>query len=117
MFPSIFVIRRTEHYSKVRKNGKVFQSDNFFVSILKTTPETPHRFGFIVGGSCSKFAVHRNRIKRALKEVIRRNMNNVPNGLDIVFVAKESMDKMMTENIMKETQNWITSFDFSNIDQ
>lgn len=115
MLPSIFSIKNSKGYEQVKKFGKVFHSDNFFVSILKTDSETPHRFGFVVGGGCSKLAVHRNRIRRALQEVVRRNLTVVPSGMDVVFVAKESMDKMTTEEIMNETRNWFTKFDFSKV--
>lgn len=35
-------------------------------------------------------AVQRNRVKRLIREVYRRNKDRIPPGLDIVFVAKAS---------------------------
>jgi ribonuclease P protein component len=45
------------------------------------------RFGIMVGLKVSKEAVVRNKIKRRLREIIRKQINLIKPGLDIIIIT------------------------------
>lgn len=48
----------------------------------------PHsRFGFVVSGRVGK-AVVRNRVRRRLREAIRRRLAQIEKGYDVVIIAR-----------------------------
>jgi len=74
------------------KNGAIFSS-RFFLLKTKKNKEQYSRFGFVVSKKISKSAVVRNRIKRQIRRCIEENLNNIINGVDMLFmVKKESID-------------------------
>jgi ribonuclease P protein component len=68
------------------------------------------RFGFIVSNKVSKKASQRNLIKRRLREIIRKNLEKIIKGKDIVIIVSPkiitSQGKVMTyEQIEKDLLN------------
>jgi len=91
-------------FEKIRKEGKLFQGQNFGIAIINRDDGGKSRFGFVVSKKIAKSAVHRNRIKRALRESVRRNLNHFPKGIDAVILTKKSIFKKTTEEIMRELE-------------
>jgi len=89
-------------YAKVQNDGKVFQSDNFGIAYLDRNDKNPSRFGFIISTKIAKDAVDRNRCKRAMSEAVRIDSVNLIEGHDVVFLAKTSISKLSTTDIMRE---------------
>ena len=44
-------------------------------------------------------------------ESVRRNVTKLPKGVDFVFLAKRDIVKRTTVEIMKEVENFISSFE------
>lgn len=106
MLASEHRLKGEEAFEKIRKEGKIFQGDYFGISILKRKKGTKSRFGFVVSKKIAKSAVHRNRIKRALREAVRRNLNYFPKGVDAVILTKKTIFKKTTEEIMRELEQF-----------
>ncbi len=51
-----------------------------------------NRFGFVVGKKVGK-AVQRNRVKRWMREALRRRADTLSKGWDIILIARGSADK------------------------
>lgn len=100
-------IAKKEDFEKVKKDGKLYQSDNFGVAVLKKSEEEDSRFGFVVSTKISKDASKRNRIKRALREVTRHHLHIIGKGYDMVFLPKTSIVRKTTEEIMREVKVFI----------
>jgi len=72
------------------------------------------RFGFVVSRRIGK-AVVRNRIKRQLREAVRRHLDEVPAGWDMVFVARQpiaearfaDIDSAVTQTL-RRARSWIS---------
>ena len=97
-----FRLNEKKDFENIQNLGKVFQSTNFGIGILKRGDADVSRFGFIVSTKIAKDAVDRNRFKRAMSEAVRTSMTDIVNGFDVVFLAKTSITRVPTEKIMKE---------------
>lgn len=94
----------SKDYSRVQKEGKVYQSTNFGVAYINREDSETSRFGFIISTKIAKDAVERNRCKRAMSEAVRIASVNLKEGFDIVFLAKTGISRVSTADIMKEVR-------------
>lgn len=96
-------------FEKVKQEGILYQTPDFGVSVLVRIDNSPSRFGFVVSTKISKLAVHRNRIRRAMSEAVRRGLDGIENNYDMIFLAKKSMSSRTTEEIMLQVANFLKS--------
>lgn len=99
-----FRLTEKKDFDEIQRTGKVYQSDNFGIGILKREDTNNSRFGFIVSTRIAKDAVDRNRFKRAMSESVRLNSIDLNSGFDVVFLAKTSINRVSTDKIMKEVR-------------
>jgi ribonuclease P protein component len=98
-------------FARVKTEGKLYQSRSFGVAVLKRGEDGPSRFGFVVSTKVTKSAVQRNRIKRALREAVRYEISYLKQGYDVVFLAKKSALRQLTESLMRETKGFLKEID------
>jgi len=98
-------MKRQEDFEKVKEEGKLFQAEAFAVAIQKREDSEQTKFGFVVSTKVSGMSTQRNRVKRALSEAVRHNLNLIGRGYNMVFLAKKSIIKKSTEEIMKEVES------------
>ena len=86
MLKNINRLRKTREIQRVFKSGKSIRSANFSV---RYTPNrfSSLRFAVVVGTKVDKRATRRNALKRRMREVIRQNMQFIPQSFDIVLTA------------------------------
>ena len=106
MLPSANRLKAYEA-EKVKKEGNLMHSVDFSVIIRKKDKKEKSKFGVIVSKKVASLAVHRNRIKRAIFEAVRRNIDRVPTGYDMIFLPKSSIAKKMTDEIMREVEGFL----------
>ncbi len=104
MLAKKFRLTGTESFAKIQEEGRVFQSSSFGMVYLKRKDEDFSRFGFVVSTKIAKDAVDRNRFKRAMSEAVRIASVNLVKGFDVVFLAKTSIIRVPTSEIMKEVR-------------
>lgn len=102
MLAKKFKLTGSKDFARVQATGKVFQSANFGIAYVSRNDQIPSHFGFIVSTKIAKEAVDRNRVKRAMSESVRINSINLIPGYDAVFLAKISIARISTAEIMKE---------------
>jgi ribonuclease P protein component len=102
MLAKKFKLTGSKDFDRVQKTGKVCQSTNFGIAYVSRNDENPSRFAFIVSTKIAKEAVDRNRVKRAMSESVRINSISLVPGYDVVFLAKISIARISTAEIMKE---------------
>jgi ribonuclease P protein component len=107
MLAKIYSLKGKRKIDEVLKKGKKKQSDNFGVFHLDRKTSDLPKFVFVISKKISKLAVNRNRVKRAMSESVRRNIKIVPKGMEFVFLAKKSIVKRSTEEIMKEVFDFL----------
>ena len=60
------------------------------------------KFGFVISKKISKRAVDRNKIKRRMCEILRKDLNKFKSGTKIVFLAKKSLLEVKMSELEKE---------------
>jgi ribonuclease P protein component len=79
-------ITRSHQYSFVYKNGRRLVGKYLIVFIVQRYGQD-RRFGIVTSKKIGN-AVVRNRAKRQIREVIRKNLTGLPEGYDVVVVAR-----------------------------
>jgi ribonuclease P protein component len=78
-------LKRSEDYARVRREGQVYRHR---LLMLSTAPNAlaHNRYGIITGKRIGA-AVERNRVRRLLRETLRRQHPGLRAGHDVVIVA------------------------------
>lgn len=96
-------IRKKNDFEEIFKQGRGVKRDFLYFKIKKNKLDLS-RFGFIVGKNFSKKAVERNKIKRMLREVIRKKLPKIKKGFDVIIIVlpngESNLEKI--ENIIEE---------------
>lgn len=100
-------LKGDKNFERVKKEGKLYQYDNFGVIVYRRGDRQPSRFAFIISKKISKAAVHRNRIKRAMDEAVRHRITKVKKGLDVLFLVKKEILTKTTEEVMKSVKEFV----------
>lgn len=84
MLPVKHRFKKKKDFERVLKEGRNVKWNGL---ALKYCPNSfgESRFGIIVSKKVSKKAVLRNRTKRRIREVLRRELEKIKEGQDIVF--------------------------------
>lgn len=97
-------LKKDKDFELVFKEGKVFSSDFLFLKLKRNNLQTS-RFGFIISKKISKKSTFRNKVKRRLRETIRKNLDNIKQGFDVIIgVRAEILDKDYQE-VCKEIES------------
>ena len=88
-FPAVRRLKLSREFERVRKGGRAVRGGVLMLSVLPLDGEERFRVGLItsrrVGG-----AVARNRVRRRLREIVRRNQQAVKGGIWFVVIAGRS---------------------------
>lgn len=84
-------VRRRRHYLNIQKQGRLVHTTHFVMVILPN--DEGRRLGITVSKRVSG-AVQRNRIKRVVREVFRRNRPLFPEQSDVVMIARAGAEKL-----------------------
>ena len=69
-------LKKQKDFENVFKTGKGFKQSSLYLKVQKNDLKST-RFGFIVSKKFSKKAVERNKIKRILREIIKKELLNM----------------------------------------
>lgn len=79
-------LTKKKEFDIVFKGGRAVYGDTFGLKIIKNNLGFG-RFGLIIGAKISKKAVERNKLRRRLREVIKKNLSGLKDGFDAVIIA------------------------------
>jgi ribonuclease P protein component len=102
LLPSERLKLRTD-FLRVSGGGQKVHSARFLFLVLARGDEGPTRLGITVTRKVAN-AVGRNRIKRVLREVFRRNRALFPAGCDVVVIAKDRAPGLSYEDTRAEIE-------------
>ena len=104
MLPKENRLRKKKEFEKVIKEGKGVREGFLVLKYLKNNLNLV-RTGFVVSQKISKKAVIRNKVKRRLREIVRRNLEKLKPGYDLIFFTKkgiEEKDFWQIKEVVKE---------------
>ena len=90
-------------FLRVSGSGHKVHSSRFLFLVLARGDRGPSRLGITVTRKVAN-AVGRNRIKRVLREVFRRNRVLFPEGCDVVVIAKDRAPGLSYEDTRAEIE-------------
>jgi ribonuclease P protein component len=93
-------LRTAEEFQSVYKTGRASQSPSFTVRVASS--DGPAAFGFVVSTKVSKSAVARNRIRRRVREFVRRNADDITAGVAVAVIAKGRARELSSAETNKE---------------
>lgn len=87
MLSKQYRLQKDKDFKLVFKEGKTFSSKFLFLKLRKNNLKDS-RFGFILSKKISKKSTVRNKIKRRLREFIRKELDKIRTGFDVIIVPK-----------------------------
>jgi ribonuclease P protein component len=94
-------LKRREDFRRVQDTGKKHHTRHFLVVVLARADEGPPRIGITVTKKVGN-AVARNRVKRLVREVFRRERARFPMGCDVVFIAKDGAPDLCYDDVLAQ---------------
>jgi len=88
-------LRRQSDFRAVREKGRRLNCGAFMLSCLRRETATTGapRVGVVASTANVGNAVQRNRAKRRLRDIFRRNQSLVPAGCDLILTARASLNQ------------------------
>jgi ribonuclease P protein component len=86
-FPKNRRLARPSEFERVKKNGRAERGHLLVLSALKTHDGVSLRAGFVTSRAVGS-AVVRNRVRRRLREIVRKHQHAVASGTWIVTIAR-----------------------------
>ncbi len=105
MLSSIYSLSNKNDIEYVKNHGKTIQNMGLVLLFVKRNDEEISKFAFIVSKNVSLLSVQRNRIRRAIMEAVRYSVTKMAKGYNMVFIAKKTLERLSTDEIMKETSS------------
>ena len=87
MLPKNLRLKKAGDFRKIYKDGLAVVNPYIVVRFIPSNQARVSRIGFAVSKKIGK-AVERNRVKRILREACRRQCDLLPEGSDMVFIAR-----------------------------
>lgn len=106
-----YTLKTTKDFTRVKKNGKAYRSKSFTVYYVPQDNPATSRFGFIISTKISKKASLRNRARRVLADGVRFSCTELKDGFDSLFVAKPTIIKTYTADLIKEVRKTLEEID------
>ena len=97
-------LKNKKDFDRVFKYGKSSKND-FLLLKFKNNNLEDSRFGIVVGKKVSKKAVVRNKIKRRLTEIIKKKLDKIKRGIDVVLITNPGLEKEKFKNLEEKIEN------------
>lgn len=92
MLSQINRVKKKKDFELIFKSAKSFKNNLFILKVGKNTLNI-NRVGFVVSKKISQKAVVRNKVRRRLAESIKKEIDNIDKGTDLIFIALVGIEK------------------------
>lgn len=86
-FPAARRLKLSREFERVRKEGRMVRGGLLMLGVLPVEGEKLFRIGLITSRRLGG-AVARNRVRRWLREIVRRNQHSLKGGIWLVIIAR-----------------------------
>ncbi len=93
-----FRLTKNKDFEKVWQRGRSFFLKEIGIKFSANHLECS-RFGVIVPNKAIKDAVPRNKVKRRIREIIRKRENFIKNGFDLVVLARIGVKELSFKDL------------------
>lgn len=108
MLPRQQRLTRIRDFDRVFKKGRMYSTPLLLFRMCENNMPGA-RVGIIVSNKVSKHAVVRNKIKRRIREIIRKHLVLL-NGTDVIIIAKKTIVKVDFLNIQNDIDKCVKVF-------
>ena len=82
-------LTRPSEFERVKRDGETQREKLLVLSVFTVATEGPFRVGFVTSRKIGK-AVVRNRVRRRLRDIVRRHQHEIVDNIWIVTVARDA---------------------------
>jgi len=97
-----------EEFDIVFKNGFSKNSEYFNIKILETK-DINKKFAFVASKKIIKGAIKRHFLKRRIYSIIRNSLENIRDGVSIIFFLRKEGENINFQETEKDIQNIINN--------
>ncbi|KAB1660707.1 ribonuclease P protein component [Pseudoclavibacter sp. CFCC 13796] len=97
-------LRTSADFSRVSRRGRRRGTMHLLVHLLATDDDTTTRIGFVTSRAVGN-AVHRNLVKRRLREIAHELLDTIPTGWLIVVRAKPNAARATYAELRREVRS------------
>ena len=94
------IVKSNILFNDVINNGKKISNKYYVISSLKSNDEQP-KFGIAVGKKIGN-AVHRNKVKRQIRNIIDHNIELFKNYHYYIIISKKEINELSFNNMQNE---------------
>jgi ribonuclease P protein component len=100
-FPKSCRLTQSAEFDQVKKNGRVCRGQFVVLSIAPANIDNPFRAGFVTSRALGR-AVVRNRVRRRLREIVRKHQREIVDGTWIVTIARANAARATYQQLEAE---------------
>lgn len=104
MLPKLHRLTADKDFTKVFKGGRSFHGDGISIRVAPNQVGES-RFAFVVSAKVSKKAVVRNRLRRRMREAVRKMLGGVVKGRDIVVMTKPQAAELTFDEVSRTLES------------
>lgn len=95
-------LRKRSEFRLAQSEGRRIHTAHFLILVLPKPGQGQTRLGITVTKKVSSSAVGRNRVKRVVREVFRRNRELFPASCDVVLIARRGAPELGYAEVLDE---------------
>lgn len=100
MLPRKNRLLETKDFEMINRTGSFFSFGEVFLKVRRNNSKET-RVGFSIGIKFSPKAAERNRVKRQLREIFRKNIEKLKKGNDMMVSLRKSNQKEFSQDILE----------------
>lgn len=92
MLAKKYRLLKKKDFENVFEKGKFINDKFLYFKIIQNNQENS-RFGIIVSKKITKKAVNRNKIKKRIRSIIKKNIPFIKKGIDLIIIPKKEINE------------------------